>query len=165
MADLGIGEILLTLFGVEQVGTLLYQAFEAITSFLGYDGSMALLDVVGKGIGFGDYLLNDVILDVNGVVTGLVNNNIPHAAELLDFLKKLSQQMVNEGISRVTKEGKDFVKSVFNKLNDYSTYINVAGTASYITQKIEDFKSKYGNPNYDKANLIRPDVGVGANNN
>lgn len=165
MADLGIGEVLLTLFGVEQVGSLLYQAFEAITSFLGYDGSLALLDVVGKGIGFGDYLINEVILDSNGVVSSLINNNIPYAKELLDFLKKLSQQMVTEGISWVTTEGKAFVKNVFNKINDYSSYINLAGTASFITQKIDNFKSKYISPNYDKANLIRPDVGVGANNN
>jgi hypothetical protein len=139
--DLGIGEIMMAIFGAANVGTFLWNTFEAITNFLGDEGSATMISLLGKGIGLGDYLLNHAVVDATGIVTGL-SEKIPHGDEIVNFLQVLSQQMLNNGISWISNEGQQFAKKILNKIDDYSIYINTASASAYVIEKISEWKNK-----------------------
>lgn len=151
MADFGIGEFLLGIFGAEAIGTFLWDLFTGICEFLGEEGSTLMLEIVPNlqfsGI---STIYESAVLDADGVVSGFGDAITTVAGvdkdKLLRFIQIISQNMAEKGIAWASETGRSFFTTFMEKLNEYKGSLTIHAANTIATALLLKYASQGKTP-------------------
>lgn len=151
MADFGISEFLIGVFGAEAIGTALFNVWEAITGFLGEEGSWLMLDIVPNLTFSGiETSYETAVLDSEGIVRGfgpevtkIFGVNID---KFLRLAQIVSKKMAENGIQWASSAGKTFYKEFMNKVSEYGPKIALGAGSATLAGLYSKYLSKNKTP-------------------
>ncbi|MGO9387693.1 MAG: hypothetical protein ACLPWD_06565 [Methanobacterium sp.] len=169
MADFGISEFLIGVFGIESIGTFLFNLFEGVCEFLGEEGSSLMLEIV-PNLNFSgiETVYQAAYLDADGIVSGFGPQITTVLGvdkdKLLRFVQIISQNMVKKGIAWASETGQSFFISFMEKLNEYKGTLTLGAANAVATGLLLKYASQGKTPE-DKEIEKETQIPLKLNNN